>query len=62
MAKLPVTELAVRAANAGMDIMSAYGCEMDDDRQRFIRDGRILTIVAGTSQIEGTAIAGRLWL
>jgi len=62
MAKLFVSELAVRAANAGMQVMGGYGYVMDSDMQRFFRDTRILTIVAGTSQIQRNIIARHLGL
>jgi alkylation response protein AidB-like acyl-CoA dehydrogenase len=62
MAKLYTSEMFARHAAAGMQIMGGYGYCMEYDMQRYFRDSRITTIVAGTSQIQRTIIARAMGL
>ncbi len=60
MAKLFASETYVKVANAGMQVLGAYGYNMELDMQRHFRDARAATIAAGTSQIQRNLIAGRI--
>ncbi len=62
MAKLFTSEMFARHSAMGMQIMGGYGYCMEYDMQRFFRDSRITTIVAGTSQIQRTIIARAMGL
>lgn len=62
MAKLFASETYVKVANAGMQVLGAYGYNMEFDMQRHFRDARAATIGAGTSQIQRNLIAGRMGL
>jgi alkylation response protein AidB-like acyl-CoA dehydrogenase len=62
MAKLFASETYVKVANAGMQVLGAYGYNMEFDMQRHFRDARAATIAAGTSQIQRNLIAGRMGL
>ena len=57
MAKLFGSEAYVRAANNGMQIMGGYGYIKEFDMQRHFRDARVITITAGTSQVQRNLIA-----
>lgn len=59
-AKLFGSEAVQRATNTGMQMMGGYGYMMEYDMQRFWRDARIVTVTAGTSQIQRTIIAREL--
>jgi len=62
MAKLLSSEAYVKAANMGMQVMGAYGYNMEYDMQRHYRDSRSATIAAGTSQMQRNIIAGLMGL
>lgn len=62
MAKLYASEMFARHAAMGMQIMGGYGYCMEYDMQRYFRDSRVTTIVAGTSQIQRTIIARAMGL
>jgi len=62
MAKLFASETYVKAANMGMQILGAYGYNMEFDMQRHFRDARSATIGAGTSQMQRNLIAGLMGL
>ena len=62
MAKLFASEAYVKVANAGMQVLGAYGYNMEFDMQRHFRDARAATVGAGTSQIQRNVIAGRMGL
>lgn len=62
MAKLFASEVYVKVANMGVQIMGAYGLVGEYDMQRFFRDSRSATIAAGTSQTQRTLIAGLMGL
>jgi alkylation response protein AidB-like acyl-CoA dehydrogenase len=62
MAKLFASETYAKLANLGMQIMGAYGYNMEFDMQRHFRDARSATIGAGTSQMQRNLIAGLMGL
>jgi alkylation response protein AidB-like acyl-CoA dehydrogenase len=62
MAKLFCSELYVKVANAGMQIMGAYGYSMEYDMQRHYRDSRSATIAAGSSEMQRNVLAGLMGL
>jgi alkylation response protein AidB-like acyl-CoA dehydrogenase len=57
MAKLYGSEAYARLSNQGMQIMGGYGYCMEYEMQRHFRDSRIVTVSAGSSQIQRTVIA-----
>ncbi len=62
MAKLFGSETYVKVANMGMQVLGAYGYNMEFDMQRHFRDARSVTIGAGTSQMQRNLIAGLMGL
>jgi len=62
MAKLFASEAYARHANMGMQILGAYGYNMEYDMQRHFRDSRSATIGAGTSQMQRNLISGLMGL
>jgi alkylation response protein AidB-like acyl-CoA dehydrogenase len=62
MAKLYNSELYVKVANAGMQVMGGYGYSMEYDMQRHYRDARSATIAAGTSEMLRNVLAGLMGL
>jgi len=60
MAKLFGSETYVKIANQGMQIMGGYGYTMEYEMQRHFRDSRVLTVSAGSSQMQRTGIAKAL--
>ena len=62
MAKLFAGETYVKAANAGVQILGAYGLSAESDMQRYFRDARSATIAAGTSQMQRNLLAGLMGL
>jgi alkylation response protein AidB-like acyl-CoA dehydrogenase len=61
-AKLYASELAVRAADAAMQIHGGYGYIEESAVPRHYRDAKILTIGEGTSEILRLVIARQLGL
>jgi alkylation response protein AidB-like acyl-CoA dehydrogenase len=57
MAKLYASEVYVKVAQQGMQVMGGYGYNAEFDMERFFRDSRAATIAAGTSQIQKNVIA-----
>ena len=62
MAKLFGSESLARLTNQGMQIMGGYGYSMEYDMQRYFRDARIITVSAGSSQMQRTIIAKQMGL
>ncbi len=62
MAKLFASETYAKLANMGMQVLGAYGYNMEFDMQRHFRDARSATIGAGTSQMQRNLIAGLMGL
>jgi len=57
MAKLFGSEMYARVANMGMQVLGAYGYNMEFDMQRHFRDARSTTVSAGSSQMQRNLIA-----
>ena len=62
MAKLFASEAYARLANQGMQVLGAYGYNMEFDMQRHFRDSRASTVSAGSSQMQRNIIAGLMGL
>lgn len=62
MAKLAASDAAQKAARDAVQILGGHGFIMDNKVQRFYRDCAVLTIGAGTSQIQKSIIAKQLSL
>ena len=62
MAKLFGSETLARLTNQGIQIMGGYGYSMEYDMQRYFRDARIVTVSAGSSQMQRTIIAREMGL
>jgi alkylation response protein AidB-like acyl-CoA dehydrogenase len=60
MAKLYTSEVAVRAANEGVQIHGGYGFVKDYPAEKFYRDVKLCTIGEGTSEIQRLVIARQL--
>jgi alkylation response protein AidB-like acyl-CoA dehydrogenase len=60
MAKLYASEIAVRAAEEGVQIHGGYGFVKDYPAEKFFRDVKLCTIGEGTSEIQRLVIARRL--
>jgi alkylation response protein AidB-like acyl-CoA dehydrogenase len=62
IAKLYASEVAVRAANAALQVHGGYGYVDDYPVGRYLRDARVATLYEGTSQIQrliiGRALTG----
>lgn len=57
MAKLYASEVAVRAANEGVQIFGGYGYTKDYPAEKYYRDAKLCTIGEGTSEIQKLVIA-----
>ena len=57
MAKLFASEIAVRAADNGVQIHGGYGFVKDYPAEKFFRDVKLTTIGEGTSEIQRLVIA-----
>jgi alkylation response protein AidB-like acyl-CoA dehydrogenase len=62
MAKLYSSEIAVRAAENGVQIHGGYGFIKDYPAEKFFRDVKLTTIGEGTSEIQRLVIARQLML
>jgi len=60
MAKLYASEVAVRAAEEGVQILGGYGYTRDYPAERYYRDAKLMTIGEGTSEIQRMVIARQL--
>ena len=60
MAKLYASEVAVKAANEGVQIHGGYGFIKDYPAEKFYRDVKLCTIGEGTSEIQRLVIARQL--
>jgi alkylation response protein AidB-like acyl-CoA dehydrogenase len=60
MAKYYASEVAVRAANEGLQIFGGYGYTKDYPAEKFYRDAKLCTIGEGTSEIQKIVIAKAL--
>jgi alkylation response protein AidB-like acyl-CoA dehydrogenase len=62
MAKLYSSEIAVRAAEDGVQIHGGYGFVKDYPAEKYFRDVKLTTIGEGTSEIQRLVIARQLLL
>ncbi len=62
MAKLASSEALVHATNQGMQILGGYGYTTEVDMERWFRDGRVTTLMGGTSEIQRNIIAHEMGL
>jgi alkylation response protein AidB-like acyl-CoA dehydrogenase len=60
IAKLYASEIAVRAAEDGVQIHGGYGFTKDYPAEKYFRDVKLLTIGEGTSEIQRLVIARQL--
>ena len=60
MAKLYTSEVAVKAANEGVQIHGGYGFIKDYPAEKFYRDVKLCTIGEGTSEIQRMVIARQI--
>ncbi len=60
MAKYYASEVAVKAANEGLQIFGGYGYTKDYPAEKFYRDAKLCTIGEGTSEIQKIVIAKAL--
>jgi alkylation response protein AidB-like acyl-CoA dehydrogenase len=60
MAKLYASEIAVRAAEDGVQMHGGYGFVKDYPAEKFLRDVKLCTIGEGTSEIQRLVIARQL--
>ena len=60
MAKLYASEVAVRVADAGVQIHGGYGYIKDYPAEKYYRDVKLCTIGEGTSEIQRILIAREL--
>jgi alkylation response protein AidB-like acyl-CoA dehydrogenase len=60
MAKLYASEIAVRAAEDGVQMHGGYGFVKDYPAEKFLRDVKLLTIGEGTSEVQRLVIARQL--
>jgi len=62
MAKLYSSEMYMRAASSGMQVMGGYGYTMEYQMQRHYRDAKLYEIGGGTSEIQRLVIAREMGL
>lgn len=60
MAKLYASEVSVRCAEEGVQILGGYGYTRDYPAERYYRDAKLMTIGEGTSEIQRMVIARQL--
>ncbi len=60
MAKLLASELAMKAATQGIQILGGYGYMMDSPMQRYFRDAKLTEIYEGTSEVQRMVISRAL--
>jgi hypothetical protein len=60
MAKLYASEIAVRAAEEGVQILGGYGFVKDYPAEKYFRDVKLTTIGEGTSEIQRLVIARQI--
>jgi alkylation response protein AidB-like acyl-CoA dehydrogenase len=60
MAKLYASEIAVEAANEGVQIFGGYGYTKDFPAEKYYRDAKLCTIGEGTSEIQKLVISRAL--
>ncbi|MES2187883.1 MAG: acyl-CoA dehydrogenase family protein [Pseudomonadota bacterium] len=62
MAKLMASEALVDVTNRGMQVLGGYGYTTEVDMERWFRDGRVTTLMGGSSEIQKNIIAHEMGL
>jgi alkylation response protein AidB-like acyl-CoA dehydrogenase len=62
MAKLASSEALVDVTNRGMQVLGGYGYTTEVDMERWFRDGRVTTLMGGSSEIQRNIIAHEMGL
>jgi len=62
MAKLAASEALVEVTSKGMQILGGYGYTTEVDMERWFRDGRVTTLLGGSSEIQRNIIAHEMGL
>lgn len=62
MAKLAASEALVYVTNHGMQVLGGYGYTTEVDMERWFRDGRVTTLMGGSSEIQRNIIAHEMGL
>jgi alkylation response protein AidB-like acyl-CoA dehydrogenase len=62
MAKLAASEALVDVTNQGLQLMGGYGYTTETDMERWLRDARVTTLLAGSSEIQRNIIAHEMGL
>ena len=62
MAKLASSEALVAVTNQGMQVLGGFGYTTESDMERWFRDGRVTTLMGGTSEIQRNIIAHEMGL
>lgn len=62
MAKLASSEALVEVTNRGMQVLGGYGYTTEVDMERWFRDGRVTTLMGGSSEIQRNIIAHEMGL
>ena len=62
MAKLASSEALVYVTNKGMQVLGGYGYTTEVDMERWFRDGRVTTLMGGSSEIQRNIIAHEMGL
>ncbi|MFM0229614.1 acyl-CoA dehydrogenase family protein [Paraburkholderia sediminicola] len=62
MAKLMASEALVEVTNKGMQVLGGYGYTTEVDMERWFRDGRVTTLMGGSSEIQRNIIAHEMGL
>ena len=60
MAKYEASEVAVRVATEGVQVLGGYGYTKDFPAEKFYRDSKLCTIGEGTSEIQKLVISREL--
>ena len=60
MAKTKGSDVSVKAALDGLQVMGGYGYMREYPMEKLVRDSKILQIYEGTNQIQRSVIANQL--
>jgi alkylation response protein AidB-like acyl-CoA dehydrogenase len=62
MAKLFIADVGLQTVLKCQQIMGSYGCSVDYDMERYVREATLMPIVGGSSNMQKNNIAARLGL
>jgi alkylation response protein AidB-like acyl-CoA dehydrogenase len=60
MAKVYASEMAIRVASAGIQVLGAIGLTKEAQAERYLRDARMLTVPSGTTQVHQLVVGREL--